>query len=126
MRSKKVFNHSVLKINNDESLSFNKREFNTMLRIIRDDQKQYSIVKEKLQILEKDIDKCIKEYHDESLQKHLEMIKIIQFLRQHCQFLHMRQKIEIYIKKCFSCQQNKHAIYAEYNVIQYAESSTEI
>ena len=77
MRNKKLFNHSVFKINDDESLSFNKREFNTMLRIIRDHQKQYSIIKEKLQISEKDIDKCSKKYHDESLQRHFEMTKII-------------------------------------------------
>ena len=83
MRSKKVFNHSVFKINDDESLSSNKREFNVMLRILRDDQKQYSIMKEKLQISKKNIDECIKKYHDESLQKYFEMTKIMQFLRQH-------------------------------------------
>ena len=103
MRSKEVFNHSVFKINNDESLSFNKREFNVMLYILRDDQEQYLIMKGKLQILEKDIDKCIKKYHDESLQEHFEVTKIMQLLRQHCQFLHMRQRIETYIKKCFNC-----------------------
>ena len=104
MRSKEVFNHSVLKINNDESLSFNKRKFNVMLHILRDDQEQYSIMKGKLQIFEKDIDKCIKKYHDESLQEHSEVTKTMQLLRQHCQFSHMRQKIETYIKKCFNCQ----------------------
>ena len=103
MRSKEIFNHSVLKINNDESLSLNKREFNVMLRILRDDQEQYSIMKGKLQILEKDIDKCIKKYHDGPLQEHSEVTKIMQLLRQHCQFPHMRQKIETYIKKCFNC-----------------------
>ena len=80
MRNKKIFNQSVFKINNDESLSSNKREFNIILCIFRDDQEQYSMIKEKLQILEKDIDKCIKEYHDESLQEHFEITKIIQFL----------------------------------------------
>ena len=102
MRNKKVFNHNVLKINDDESLSLNKREFNIMLHILRDDQEQYSVVKEKLQISEKNIDKCIKEYHDEFLQRHFEMTKIMQFLRRNCQFPHMRQKIETYIKKCFN------------------------
>ena len=103
MRSKKVFNYSVFKINDDESLSLNKREFNVMLRILRDDQEQYSIVKGKLQISEKDIDKYIKKYHDEFLQKHFRVTKTMQLLRQHYQFSHMRQKVEIYIKKCFSC-----------------------
>ena len=77
IRSKKIFNHSVLKVNDDESLSFNKRKFNVMLHILCNDQKQYSIIKEKLQISEKDIDKCIKKYHNESLQKHFEMTKIM-------------------------------------------------
>ena len=48
MRNKKIFNQSVFKINDDELLLLNKREFNTMLRIFHDDQKQYSVVKEKL------------------------------------------------------------------------------
>ena len=126
MRSKEVFNHSVLKINNDESLSFNKREFNVMLRILRDDQEQYSIMKEKLQIFEKDIDKCIKKYHDESLQEHFAVTKIMQLLKQYCQFPHMRQRIEVYIKKCFNCQQNKHTTHIKYDEIQYAKSSIEI
>ena len=54
------------------------------------------------------------------------MTKIIQFLQRNCQFSHIRQKIEIYIKKCFNCQQNKHAIHAEYDEIQYAESFIQI
>ena len=103
MRSKKVFDQNVLKINNNELLSFNKREFNTTMRILRDDQEQYSIMKEKLQISDNKIDDCIKKYHDESLQKHSKMTKIMQLLRRDCQFPHMRQKIEIYIKKCLNC-----------------------
>ena len=67
MRNKEIFNQSFFKINNDKSLSLNKRKFNIMLRILRDDRKQYSVVKEKLQIFEKNIDKCIKKYHDKSL-----------------------------------------------------------
>ena len=51
-----------------------------MLRILCDDQEQYSIVKEKLQILENDINKCIKEYHDKFLQKHFEVTKTMQLL----------------------------------------------
>ena len=126
MHNKEVFNQSILKINNDESLSFNKREFNVIIRIFRDDQEQYSVIKEKLQILDDKIDDYIKKYHDESLQKHSEMTKTMQFLRRECQFSHMRQKVETYIKKCFNYQQNKHATHAEYDEIQYAESSIEV
>ena len=54
------------------------------------------------------------------------MTKIIQFLRRNYQFPHMQQKVEIYIKKCFNCQQNKHATHVEYDEIQYAESFMKI
>ena len=48
MRSKEVFNQSVFKINNDELLSLNRREFNVVLRILRNNREQYSVIKEKL------------------------------------------------------------------------------
>ena len=34
----------------------------------------------------------------------------------------MRQHVETYIKKCLSCQQNKHETHAKYNEIQYQTS----
>ena len=48
MRNKKISNQNVFKINDDESLSSNKQEFNVMLRILCDNQEQYSMIKEKL------------------------------------------------------------------------------
>ena len=50
MKTKKVFNHNILKINNDETLFVNRHEVNTTLKIMRDDKEQFSIVHEKLQI----------------------------------------------------------------------------
>ena len=35
----------------------------------------------------------------------------------------MRQRVETYIKKCLSCQQNKHVTHAKYEEIQYMKSS---
>ena len=56
MRSKKMFDQNVLKINNNELLSFNRREFNTTMRIFRDNRKQYSIIKNyKYQIIKSTI-----------------------------------------------------------------------
>ena len=40
------------------------------------------------------------------------MTKTLQFLRQHCQFPQMKQKIEAYIRKYHNCKKNKHAIHA--------------
>ena len=103
MNSKKIFKHNIFKINNDEILFVNCHEINMTLKIIRDNQEQFSIVHEKLQISKNKIDEYIKEHHDESLQKHLDVTKIIQLLRQNCQFSNMRQRVETYIKKCFNC-----------------------
>ena len=77
MKTKKSFNHSILKVNNDESLLINKHELNAILRILRDESEEFLIKKEKLQILINKIDECIKEHHDESLQRHLEMAKTL-------------------------------------------------
>jgi len=48
IKTKKSFNHNILKVNNDESLLANKYELNATLRILRDDTKEFPIKKEKL------------------------------------------------------------------------------
>ena len=123
MNSKKVFNYNILKVNNDEILFANRNEVNMTLRIMRDDQEQFSIIHEKLQISKNKIDEYIKKHHDESLQSHFDVTKTMQFLRQNCQFSNMRQKVETYIKKCLNCQQNKHVIHVKYEKIQYMKLS---
>jgi len=77
METKESFNHSILKVNNDESLSTNKHELNATLRILRDKSKEFPIEKRKLQIPINKIDECIKEHHDEPLQGHLGVTKTL-------------------------------------------------
>jgi len=77
MKTKKLFNHNILKINQDKSLLINKHELNAILRILRNKLEKFSIKKEKLQIFIDKIDECIKEHHDESLQEHLEVTKTL-------------------------------------------------
>jgi hypothetical protein len=77
METKKSFNHSILKVNNDESLLVNKHELNAILRILRDESKEFLIEKGKLQISINKIDECIKEHHDESLQGYLGVTKTL-------------------------------------------------
>ena len=38
-------NHSIFKINDDESLLINIQKINVILKMFNDDQKQYSIIK---------------------------------------------------------------------------------
>ena len=123
MKIKKKFHHNILKQNENESLSANQKEFNATLRIRKNTKKQYSIQKDKFQIFKKKINDTIKKYHDESLQRHSNVNKILQLLRRDCQFLKMKQHVETYIKQCFNCQQNKHDTHAKYDEIQYSASS---
>ena len=48
MNSKEVFNHNIFKINDDKILFANRHEINTTLKIMRNDQEQFSIIHEKL------------------------------------------------------------------------------
>jgi len=77
IKTKKSFNHNILKVNNDESLSINRHELNVILRILRNESEEFFIKKEKLQISISKINEYIKEHHDKSLQEHLEMIKTL-------------------------------------------------
>ena len=104
MKTKKIFNHNILKINKNELLSINKYELNAILRILKNNKKQYSIEKKRFHISDDKIDEIIKNHHDESLQSHSDVFKTLQLLRQICQFLNMKQHVETYIKRCFNCQ----------------------
>ena len=65
MKIKEIFNKSILKINNDDTLSANfKHKLNTMLQILRDEEKQFLIKKEKYLIINNRINKCIQNYHN--------------------------------------------------------------
>ena len=62
-----MFNHNVLKINENETLFANYRKITITMRILKDEQKQFSMIHEKLQISKKHVDKYIKEHLDDSL-----------------------------------------------------------
>ena len=81
MKKKKMFNYNILKINENKRLFMNYREITTTMRILKNEQKQFLIIHEKLQILKKHVNEYIKEHHNNSLQKHLKITKILQFLR---------------------------------------------
>jgi len=77
IKTKKSFNYNILKINKNELLLTNKYELNAILRIFRDNKKEFLIKKRKLQIFIDKIDECIKKHYDKLLQKHLKMIKTL-------------------------------------------------
>ncbi len=98
-----MFNYNILKINKNKLLSANKYKLNTILQILRDNIKEFLIEKEKFQISINKIDKYIKKYYNKLLQKYSKITKIFQLLYQYCQFLQIKQTVEIYIKKYLNC-----------------------
>ena len=71
----------MLKGNKDRLILVNQYELNTTLRILKDDQKQFLLEKEKLQVLDDKIDEYIKEHYNRLFQGHLGIVKTIQLLR---------------------------------------------
>jgi len=55
----------------------NKYKLNVILQILKDDKKEFSIKKEKLQIFIDKIDEYIREHYNKLLQKHLKIIKTL-------------------------------------------------
>ena len=98
MKSKELFGHSILKVNKDGLLSANVTKLNATLSILRDNDEQFPIKMGKLQIPDNKIDECIRELYDGPLLRHPGVSKMLQVLRQYCQFPHMRQRVETYIK----------------------------
>ena len=119
MQKKKITNHSMLKINQNETLSANTKKLNATLQILKNNKKHHSMIHDKLQILEDKIEQCIKKYHDEILRNHSNVSKIIQFLRRKCYFSNIKHHVKTYIKRCLNCQKNKHATHVKYEHIQY-------
>ena len=78
---KKVFDHNILRINNGGIISANHYQINAIMCIIKYNQKQFSMNKEKLQISKNKIDEYIKKHHDDSLQKHSDVLKTLQLLQ---------------------------------------------
>ena len=99
-------------MNKNKSLSININKINATFKIFKDDKEQYFIIKKKLQISKDKINDTIKKHHDESLYKHFDVNKTLQFLQRSYAFLNMKQHVEAYIKKCFNCQKNKHFTHA--------------
>ena len=72
-----MFNYNILKINQNKLLLINKYKLNVTLQILRDNTKEFLIKKEKLQIFINKINKYIKKYYNELLQRHLKVTKTL-------------------------------------------------
>ena len=58
-------------------LSTNVKKLNATLKILKNDEKQYSMIHNKLQIPKNKIEQCIKKHYNGILRSHLDVFKII-------------------------------------------------
>ena len=121
MEGKEAVQHSILKTNRDGSLSASTHEFNAVLRIMNDHDEEFPIEHGKYQVPDDQQDQCIRQHHDDPTIGHPGVTKTMELIQRNFTFLHMKQKVTTYIKRCRSCQTNKSARHAKYGEIQFAE-----
>ena len=72
-------------------------------------------------ILNHKINKCIQQYHNGLLYKHLRITTTMEILQRNYYFPRMKHHVTEYITKCTQCQRNKHLIHSMYNKTQMME-----
>ena len=65
-------------------------------------------------ISEQKINDYIRKYHDPPKFGHPNMNSTTAILRKNCYFKNIQARVQIYIEKCKSCQQNKYSIYIKF------------
>ncbi len=77
IKTKKLFNYNILKVNKNKLLLVNKYKLNIIFQIYKNNREKFLIKKEKLQISINKINKWIKKYYNKLLQKYLKVIKTL-------------------------------------------------
>lgn len=121
MESKEKFEHSILRTNQDGSLSANAKDFGNVLRILQDDTEQFPVLQGKFAVQTNQEQDCIKQHHDDPVQGHPGIAKTVEIIQRNFTFPHMKQKVTNYIKQCLKCQQNKAERHAKYGHIQFID-----
>ena len=75
MKNKRIFNHNILKMNKNKSLSININKINITLKIFKDDKEQYFVIK-KIQISKNKINNTTKKHHDDFICEHFDVNKM--------------------------------------------------
>ena len=58
------------------------------------------------------------------MHRHLSITRTIELIKQHYEFLNIKDKVSKFIKQCISCQQNKHSTHTKYREAQAIEPPT--
>lgn len=130
MEGKDAVEHSILKTNNDGSLSANTMELGNTQPLHEASAEQAYITG----ILDYELDDSgrmivpdwdgqqeliIRDHHDDPLHGHPGIEKTVKLIRESFTFPGMKDKVTKYIKKCHKCQTNKSERHAKYGHIQF-------
>lgn len=101
---------AILKQNDDKSLGPSK-ECNAIMTIRPE-------LPEELQEL------VIQQHHNDPVHGHQGIARTMELIQRNYQFPNMKSKVENFIRRCTSCQRNKHATHAPYGASQAIELPT--
>lgn len=113
---KTINEFAVLGVNNDGSLGPS-QQLNQIMQV-QPEQRIPSQVPDELQ------EEVIRSHHDDPLHGHPGITRTMELIRRHYEFPNMKDKVTKFIKRCVSCQQNKHSTHAKYGEAQAMEPPT--
>ena len=105
---------TVLKINDDGSLSAANEEFLEVMEILQDNQEQFPVSRNKLHIPQERIWDCIRMHHDSPEHGHGGITNTIKAIQRNCHFKDMKKHVTEFVKQCEKCQKNKHSTHKKY------------
>jgi transposase InsO family protein len=107
---------AILGFNKDGSLGPS-QQLNLLMQV-QQEQRIPTQVPEELQ------EEIISSHHDDPLHGHPGITRTMELIKRHYEFPNMKDKVTKFIKKCVSCQQNKHSTHARYGEAQAMEPPT--
>ena len=120
IEGKEPISYAILKTNLVGTLSANPQEFNTTLRILRDEKEEFPIKHRKFSVPKQYIQQYIQDYHDNPTYGYLGVAKTLQFIKRRFIFLEIRTQVIVYIKRYVAYQKNKAIRYPKHGNLLFS------
>jgi hypothetical protein len=103
IKTKEIFNYSILKKNADGTLSPNVYEFNAIQAVVEDPIEEFPDGSKTRLLDERQEQDCIERHYNGPLQGHPSIEKTLELIRRYYIFPKMKEKVTKYIAKCTDC-----------------------